>query len=776
MKVPYSWLKELVPNLEGPHETADVLTAIGLNVEEVIEVPAAPDSIVVVRVESSAPLEGTESLTVAVVWDGSVSRTVISGATIGETGSRFALALPGAQLPGQERPIGKQEIGGRISEGMLCSAKELGLYNESATLMQLPEDVPVGALLRDHWPADFVLDVELTPNRADAASILGVARDLAVKLGTNFRNPSDQVDIGDASDNFLTLQIDAPEACPRMTARIVENVNVGPSPLWLQRRLALVGANPRFNIVDVTNYVMFELGQPSHAFDRTSLGADTLIVRQGAAGEHLSAIGGQKLTLGEQSLVIATPDEPNSSQVIALAGVIGSTKNSVSHSTRSVVLEVAHFEPVAIRKSAKDQRITTDASYRFERGVDPNLPALASARIGELIEMIGAGMPNKSFADTGYHQTTPRITYSPGLVQRVTGVEVDPIRQKDYLERLGCKIHEEANDWVVTPPSWRFDMSIPEDIVEEIIRLHGYDHIPETNPEIHFTPSSNDVTYRNLRHRLAAIGFLEILSYVFVSSADLLHTGSAKDAIEIESPLTPERNMLRTSLRPGLLHAARLNRSSTSNAFFEIGHVFGECEYECLGLLVQGDWITGLGQPRVKADFFVLKGILESLGRSANVAIELKATQALGYHPGICAEVFWDGHEIGCLGRVHPQVEEHFGLGPTYLAELRLPLSSSSPMFSQYSRQQWAARDLAIIAPEKTPYAEIATLIANCAGKYLEQVQPFDVYNDVGDGLKSVGVRVRFQRSDRTLRVEEVDALLDTIIEALQNAGLRLRQ
>lgn len=773
MKIPYSWLKELVPNLEGPHETADVLTAIGLNVEAIVEVPAAPENVVIVRIESRAPLDGAESLTVAIVWDGSVSRTVITGATIEKSGSRFALALPGAQLPGHELPIETQEIGGSISEGMLCSAKELGLYNESATLMELSKDVSVGARLRDVWPADFVLDVELTPNRADAASILGVARDLAVKLGTDIRNPLNQVEIGDANDTSLTLQIDTPEACRRLTARIVEKVNIGPSPPWLQRRLALMGVNPHFNIVDVTNYVMFELGQPSHAFDRTTLGADTLIVREGATGERLCAIGGQKLTLGQQNLVIATPD---SSQIIALAGVIGGQRNSVSCNTRSVVLEVAHFEPAAIRKSAKDQRITTDASYRFERGVDPNLPAFASARIGELIEMIGAGAPNKSFADTGYSQKTPRIAFNPDLVRRITGVEVESTRQKDYLERLGCKIHEVSEEWVVTPPSWRFDMSIPEDIVEEIIRLYGYDHIPETNPEVHFTPSLNDVTYRNLKHRLAAIGFLEILSYVFVSTADLQKTGSSIDTIEIESPLTPERNMLRTSLRPGLVHAARLNRGSASNAFFEIGHVFGESEYECLGLLIQGDWITGLGEARVKADFFVLKGILESLGRAANVAIALEATQASGYHPGICAKVFWEGREIGYLGRMHPQVEEHYDLGSTYLAELRLPLSSSSPIFSQYSKQQWAARDLAIIAPEKTPYAEIATLIANCAGEYLEHVEPFDVYTDVGEGLKSVGIRVRFQRSDQTLRIEEVDALVETIIEALQTAGLRLRQ
>ncbi|MDQ3460187.1 MAG: phenylalanine--tRNA ligase subunit beta, partial [Deinococcota bacterium] len=391
MNLPYSWLAELLPELPPAAELADLLAGIGLGVERVYELPGAPGGVVVARLEEIAPVEGSDHLLVATASDGSRVYSVVTGAPNTRAGMLTALAGPGAVLSGGVT-VSEREVAGVKSEGVLCSPAELGLYDYGGGLLELGDDVRPGQLLAELWPGETILELEITPNRADAFSLLGVARDLAAKLGLSYRHPAEGLALGDgAEDTGLRVEIEDPAACPRFTLRLIQGVTVRPSPLWLQRRLAAVGLRPRNNVVDVTNYVTFELGQPSHAYDRADLTAGSIVVRRAQEGEGLLALDEARYDFSVQDLLITTPDGTGDTKPIGVAGVIGGLHHSVKGATQDVALEVAHFDPVTVRKTAKRLGLSTEASYRFERGVDPDLPPLAAARAAALIAELGGG-------------------------------------------------------------------------------------------------------------------------------------------------------------------------------------------------------------------------------------------------------------------------------------------------------------------------------------------------------------------------------------------------
>ncbi|MBW6455090.1 MAG: phenylalanine--tRNA ligase subunit beta [Trueperaceae bacterium] len=780
MRVPYGWLGELVAGLPPVEETADLLAGLGLGVEAILRVPGAPQGVRVVAVLAVEPVAG--ALQRVEIDDGGQRRTVACAAPNVRVGMRAAYAPPGTRLPGGQGVLEVREVGGVRSEGMLCSPRELGIFEHAAGLLALGDDAPVGAELAELWPADDVIELELTPNRADAFSLLGVARDVAAKLGTALRHPAAGLEaaVGDPSiADGLEVRVADPERCPRFSLRRVDGVRVGPSPAWLQRRLALLGLRPRNVVVDVTNLVTFELGQPSHAYDLEALEGGVLEVRRAAPGERLITLNDDELELDPEDLVIATPDPEGGSRAIGLAGVIGGRDDSVRVATTSVAVEVASFAPIGVRRTGKRHKLVTDARIRFERGVDPALPLLANARVTALLAQLAGGRPHPGVrwvADPA--PAAPAIAFRPSQVGFLVDVEVAAEAQRRHLERLGCGVDVEAPDrWRVTPPTWRADLELEVDLVEEVARLHGYEHIGSTHPQLAFVPPATDPTHRRLRERLVGAGMVEAIGYVFTGADDLARARVPEARVRLSEPQGIERAVLRTSLLPGLLGVARLNRDAARLALFEVGHVFLDDEEERLGLLWRGHGAASGWRPPQGHDVYAAKGVLESLAEGLGANLTMRPAGFEDLHPGVSAEVAWEGAPVGRFGRLHPEVAAAWGCGDVVVAELRLPLEARPPRLRELPRQPFAERDLAVVLPVDVAYAELAARCAAAAGPRLVESFPFDVYQgpQVQPGHKSVALRFRFRHPDRALTDAEVDADMGAIMAALRDAGYAWR-
>lgn len=776
MNVPYSWLKEFVPGLPGPAETGDLLTSIGLATEAVHDYPGVPAGVVAVRLESLEPVADSEHLQKAMAWDGTKHWQLLTGAPNVYAGMLAAFAPPGTYLPELDSEIGTRVMAGLDSEGMLCSARELGIFDHAAGLLELPADVEPGADLSALWPADTILELELTPNRADAFSIMGVARDLSAKLGRRFELPY-SVDLPPtAADEAAGVGIDNRDltGSPLFTLRRIDAVNVAISPLWLQRRLAMLGLRPRNNVIDITNYVNFELGQPSHAYDLRALTDNTIGVRRATEGEEVTTLQEQQLKLHPDDLVISSAD-----RAIGLAGVIGGLHDSVQADTSSVALEVAHFQPVTVRRTARRYGLHTDAHYRFERGVDPNLPFLASARIATLIAELAGAEPAPQLAVSGTTQELAVLSFRPERVEFLTGVAVPEDLQAGYLDALGFEVDRaDESTWQVTAPSWRFDMQYEEDLIEEVIRLHGFEHIGSTVPHMQFVPALTDPTHRQLRARLAAQGFTELISYSFSSDAELKRARAPEAAVRLADPQGVERSVLRTMLYPSLLAAAVQNRQRKALALFEIGHVFREAETEKLALLASGNWVQdGWKKQPQRLDAFVLKGQLEVLAASLGARVELRNESFDPLHPGVSAGVYWNGEKRGFLGQLHPAIAAELEIGDTFICELDLPLAGSRLSFAEPSRQERVERDLALITPADVSFSSLDELLSPHAGPELQSLVPFDVYTGerIGEGRRSIALRFTFRHPERPLTDQEVTGHMTNVIQAARDAGYDVR-
>jgi len=776
MKVPYSWLKELVPDAPPLSETVDLLAGLGLGVEEVVHQPGAPAQVIVAEVLQVSAIATSEHLKLALVIDGSTTYRVVCGAPNVAPGLRTALAKPGAVIEGVT--VAARELAGVSSEGVLCSPRELALYDYGGGLLVLGDDAPLGQELAELWPGEAVITLELTPNRADAFSILGVARDLAAKLGVPYRHPAAELDTGQRDlPTGLRVIVEDPQGCPRFTLRKIEGVTVKPSPLWLQRRLAAIQVRPRNNVVDITNYVTFELGQPTHAYDQRALGDSTMVVRRARDGERLVALNEAALTLAPSDLLITTPVPGVGTRPIGVAGVIGGLIESVQPGTATVVLEAAHFDPVSVRRTAKRLNLATDAGYRFERGVDPNLPPLAAARIGQLLAELAGGRLHPGLTEVGSDQPPKTIAYRPSQVASLTALDVPLDAQRRFLTALGCRIAEGPDTWQVSVPSWRFDLAIAEDLIEEVARLHGYEHLPSSLPKIDFIPAESDVTHRGLRSLLVGMGLQEVITYVFASDEELTRAAAPAAVARLLNPPGAERSVLRTALYPSLLGVARSNHTLAGLALFEIGHVFGEREEERLAILLQGWWTEVGWLPGQRADFYVLKGLLDKLAQSLGSTLKVAAASHPALHPGVSAAVSWHGQAVGFMGKLHPAIAAHYELSEVYLAELTLPLSLGKIDFVDINRQPHAERDLAVLAPLKLAYAELERLVANSAGPWLESLTPFDVYQgeQLPAGQRSLALRLKFRHPERALRDQEVDATMTDIISTLRQSGYDIR-
>ena len=817
MKLPYSWLKELIPNLPPVSELEPIFASLGTPLEGTEEVPSPPAGVLLVTVTRAATIEGTQLTRLDLDTGPNGPKTIASGApnAVGlPVGTMLALVTPGTTLGGME--YGVRSLQGVESWGMAASAKELGLGESAAGLMLFPAGTAQpGSPMHTLWASDTVLDIEVTPNRADVLSALGLARDLSAALEL----PLVQLPAGPAATGKGEIEVSLPPkglsierdpskkvrlGCDNFVARTVNGVRNGPSPLWLQRRLSLCGSRTVNAIVDISNYVMFELGQPTALYDRRDVLNDRILVGFGLRqGETVEDLMGAEHTVGAEDLLImdgrvtgvqtvteafSTMGEVQQGEaVLGIAGIMGALHGSVRGDTQNVVIESAHFDPVLLRRTSTRLGLKTDAVFRYERGTDPVLPARAADRVAGLLGELG-GQIHPGATQVGEPALPAPIVLDAAYARRLLGMEISAPEMKSILERLGCTVAQDGETLTVTPPSWRIDMNVPEDLIEEVARLHGYASLPETLPTIQTHPDNAGAEgpsreRQTLKRTVAGLGFQEVVTYTFTDDSEAEGARTERPSVRLKNPMTAERTGLRTALYPSLLRAAAQAGKGERLLIFEVGHIFpASGEAERLGLLMRGPLSPAGWQPGVAGGYAAFAGMVTALAGALGAQAEVRQLRGdqvpAALHPGVAGELVWNGGSAGWLGALHPEIAASFGLkGDTYLLEAALPLPGRAWAFRDPSRAPAAWRDLAVIAPQGVSYAEVAALLKQESGPLLESTQPFDVYvgDSVAEGQRSVAVRLTF-RGEKTLTDAEVDPLMTHVMDAVRAQGWSIRE
>ncbi|MGQ0799518.1 MAG: phenylalanine--tRNA ligase subunit beta [Pseudomarimonas sp.] len=791
MKFPESWLREHVEVTASRDELAAALTAIGLEVEALEVIGAQLGGVVVGEIIAAVRHPEADRLQVCQVDIGNgESLQIVCGAPNARVGLKAPLAMIGASLPGGLQ-IGAAKLRGVASSGMLCSAKELGIDADASGLFELPTDARVGSPVGEMLALpDARFELKLTPNRADCFSVRGIAFDVAAALGSTVK-PLAIAAAATQVSSGIAINLAATSDCPLYVGRVVEGVNAtAPTPLWLSERLRRSGVRPISLLVDITQYVMLELGQPMHAFD-----ADLLIgpigVRRAQPGETLTLLDSREVTLDGEFLVITDAD-----RAVALAGVMGGLDTRVTSTTQRVFLEAAHFAPDAVIGRARKLGMHTDAAHRFERGVDPALPAIAIERATQLIVELAGGRPGPTTtANAGQGIIAPKpVALRRQRLARVLGVQVGDGEVSRILTALGMGVSDNAEGWLVTPPSSRFDIAIEEDLIEEVARIHGYDKIPLTAPtgEIRLPAIPEQHIDAGLhRQQLTARGFFEAINFAFLDQRVLAAWKLDAHAVVLANPLSNELGVMRTALAPGLVEALRRNlaRQQSRVRLFELGRVFGAAsgapiETARIAAVATGNaqceqWSAG----RRDVDFFDLKGDLQSLRGLAGVddLSFVSAAELDWLHPGRSAIVQLAGESIGWVGHLHPRLLKALDIDRDVVAfELDLePLSARAiAKASELSRFPSVRRDLALVVAENTPWSQLEVCLRNALGSRLQQLVVFDRY--VGPGLesacKSLAIGLILQDVSRTLTDEDADVSVAAALEALsRECGARLR-
>lgn len=775
MRVVSSWLREFVDPDLSVDELADVMTGGGLIVEAVEYPTDDVRGVRVARVDEIAPITGSDALSLVTIFDGERDRPIVCGARNMAIGDLVAAALPGATLPGGMR-IDTRTIMGHTSQGMLASARELGIGDDHRGIVVLDADAPVGEDLRAWLDlGDPVFDIEVTPDRGYLLSVSGVARDVAALTGAPLRLPQPQPIGGDAG---VPVTIDDHDRCRRFVTATLDDVAVGPSPFWLQRRLSAAGMRPVSNIVDVTNAVMLETGNPVHAYDLALLAGPELVVRTARAGERLRTLDGVERTLDPEDLLICDADGP-----VGLAGVMGGETTEINAETTTVLVEAANFSPRTVLRTARRHELTTQGAMRWERQVPPESAPLAAARCAEMIAALAGGVITGG-ADR-YPSPPQRmpIRLRPARAAAHLGLDLDADDQADLLARIGCEVSVEedgARDdadargdslrtdgtsggaLAITAPAYRPDLTDEVDLYEEIARMYGYDRIPETLPSTGQAGSRTPVDRARTaaRQALAGAGWYEPLTDPFITDAELADLGWADDdrrrrTIALVNPLSKEADVLRTSLLPTLLRVVRsnANRRVPSAILFEIGRVFLAPTDEEPGAdggphgvtLPAEPLMLGLaGYGRMRADrhdepgrdldVFDLIGACQLLAwRTGRPGLQSSPTDAAPFHPGRAARLALDGQELGVVGELHPRVIERLGLPPRALAgEIRLaPLLDGGVVqraVTAPSTLPGLRFDVAVVVAAETPAHDVHLAVREGAGARATDVALFDVY------------------------------------------------
>jgi phenylalanyl-tRNA synthetase beta chain len=777
MKFSVNWLREFVDLPDKIDQLAELLTLAGVEIEALEERGAKVDQVIVAQIKESSRHPNADRLSVCVVDDGSGQpRQIVCGATNYKVGDKVLLALPGAKLPnGLE--IKKSKLRGVESEGMLCSGKELDFSEDAAGLLILSPTAKIGAPIADLFPSDTILDVEITPNRGDLLSHYGLAREISALVGTPLRGVREVGRFGETSLPIIKkgIEINAPRECPFYSARKIDNVKVGPSPDWLRAKLEAAGIRSINNIVDISNFVMLELGQPTHAFDADKLKGG-INVRFARDGEKFLALDGKTYSLSPKDLVIADREH-----AVGLGGVMGGEETAVTETTRSVLLEAAYFLPASVRRTARSLNLPSDASYRFERGVDPEIILAASNRAAELMREIATATPAKEISVAGKIPPKPEdVSLRYERCEQLLGVTIKPKTIDQTLERFGLsksKKKETRTTWTI--PSYRRDLRRDVDLIEEIIRAYGIDKVTGTDRS-RFTPSSaadnaHDLE-TDLRMTLAARGFDE------TRTSKLLPRGAiafGENAIELRNPLSEDHVTLRPSLLPGLLGVLGRNvRAGVERVvIFELGRVFLRTdgkEERKLGILVWGNSASASNwkaQMKRRLDFFDLKGALESL---AIPALSLQRSEHRNL--ALAAEILSGNQVIGVVGQLAASAASAIDAsGAVFIAELQvdpvLNARRSAKVFRELERFPAITRDIAMIVPDKISHAEILRVIENPREPLLENVELFDLFTgeELGAARKSLAYTLTYRDRSRTLTSEEVTAAHAKIRERLRH-------
>ena len=788
MKLSESWLREWVDPPLQSEALWEQLTMAGVEVKGVEPVAPEFSGVCVAEVLSVDRHPEADKLSVCEVSDGNATVRVVCGAPNVRAGLKTAFARVGALLPDDFR-IDTASLRGIESHGMLCSAAELHLGDDADGIMELADSAHVGDDLRVALALDDTsMDIDLTPNRGDCLSVLGIAREVAVLNSMDFRPPVPEPQKATHADEFPVRLTDA-TGCPRYLGRVIRGVDTTRlTPLWMKEKLRRSGLRSIDPVVDVTNFVMLELGQPMHAFDLAQL-SDGIDVRRADAGETLTLLDGQQVQLDADTLLIADARGP-----VAIAGVMGGERSGVQPDTRDVFLECAFFAPLAMEGTARRYGLQTDASHRFERGVDHQLQAAAMERAtGLLLEIVG-GAPGPVTEAVAPEQLPDdaEVNLRHARLTRLVGIEIDAAEVQGTLERLSLSPRRTDEGWCVQVPSHRFDIAIEEDLVEEVCRIYGYNRIPSKVPQ---TPldlrqvSLETLPRVRVRHLLADLGYQETITYSFVDPVmqDLLDPGNAP--VGLSNPMSGEQSVMRTTLLPGLIDAARANlaRQQNRGRLFEVGLCFQPGE-----TLIQTNRVGGVlwgsrmperwNSPDETVDFFDVKGDVERLaGLGGDRSIEFVPREDAVLHPGQSADLRIDGNAAGWLGRLHPELEQRLDVrGPLFIFELDAQVieMSAATHYREVSRFPSVRRDLSLTVLQSVAASALEGCIREALGSYLIEFRVFDVYH--GEGIdsteKSVAVGLTLQDPSRTLTDKDINGLMDKAISALEtDLGARLR-
>jgi len=800
MKVSLDWLSNYIDIKASPAELAKALTMAGLEVEEISTKGAIPKGVVSAKILERKPHPNADKLSVCSVDSGSgTPLQIVCGAPNCDAGKTVPLATIGTVFDDHGKPfeIKKAKLRGVESFGMLCSAKELGLSEDHGGLMIMPEDAPVGKPLSELIKADTVYTVEITPNRPDWLSHWGVARDIAALCGGSLKFPETKLpEPKQASAWDGLVKVEAPELCPVYTARVIKGVKVKESPAWLKERLESVGIRPINNIVDITNFVMLELGQPLHTFDLSLLQEGRIVVRRAAPGEKIVALDGKEYKLEDANLVIADGAKP-----VAVAGVMGGEHSGIIDSTSDVLLESACFSPASIRATSRKLGLSSDSSYRFERGVDPELAPKASERAaGLILELAGGELVSPLVSVEAPRKRPEQIKCRFAKLRSLVGAEVSDSAIESIFKSLGMELSpSEAGSCLVRPPSYRADILNEADLAEEVARINGLDKIPAIPVRTStVTPFSQDAHAKTERVRdgLIAAGLYECVNCSLTDEKSALQDliFAKEDLLAVSNPISLDLAVLRPSLLPGMLATVKRNvsRKNVDLALFEIGRVFcgakakfpeerDEC---CVALTGRKNPERFSAERAVLYDFYDLKGVVESFLSARRLeSFSFAAAKDPRFVDGVCAELLIDGKRAGLLGEAVPALTKGMRLQtPLFIAVIQLdPLFAAKEKglhYKQLSQFPPVSRDVAFVAPASLEHGAVVKFIESAGLKNLEKVELFDIFSDasLGEGKRSMAYSLTFRAQDRTLTDDEINEAHAKLREKLaKGLGVELR-
>ena len=794
MLIPFSWLSEYVDITLEPNALAHRLTMGGIEVGDVFT-RGGWEGCVVGYVRATRPHPNADTLTLCEVDPGNGPVVeVVCGAPNVAAGQKICFARPGVTLMnmhnGRREELKPATIRGVVSEGMICSEAELEISGEHEGIIVLPDDAVVGTPL-DEALGDTFLELELTPNRGDCLSILGVAREIGAITGQPVRVPGVGYAEADVPvETLARVSIEDPDLCPRYTASVITGISIGPSPQWLQERLNRAGLRPINNVVDVTNYVMLEFNQPLHAFDLDTVTDRHVVVRRANEGEEFTTLDGVNRKLSTDNLLIADP-----AQAIGIGGVMGGANSEITAGTTNMLLESATFHPLNNRRTSTDLNLRTEASLRFEKGLRPELAPIALRRATQMILETAGGQAAAGIIDVfpGGNEEVTAVPLTVSRLRQVLGMDLDIARAETVLASLGITTRRTGPDSLeADPPYWRSDIAIEEDLIEEVIRIIGYDEVPTTmlsSPIPYHRPNAMTALKDALRDALAAAGMQETISYPLVSPEDLDRLSAAGESdgpspvLRVANPMSAEQDIMRPTLAASILNTLAYNRGHNDGGFrlFELGRAFIP---QATGLPIEREVAAAvMSGPRYDAnwlssgevlDFFDLSGTLSATMDRVGIATSLASHDAPMFHPGRCARVTAGAADVGVIGELHPEIREAFDLGtdPVVYFEVRLDdLLEAGPddgRFQSLSRFPAANRDLALVVPADVPAARVQALIERV--RLVERAELFDVYagENIPEGTRSLAFRIRFRAADRTLAAEDVNRAVNGLTRALE--------